>query len=1260
MKQSIFSMLLIFTILAITLTDAEAQHYWVGGSGDWSDFANHWATTSGGNTFQSSAPTLGDDVIFDANSFSSSGQKVTMDMQQGECMSMTWTSVQNNPSFESFAPDILNVYGSITLSPDMTCNLRFIELESDAAGNVITTSGTSFGSNSILRLQGDGAWTLADVLNVNDVQMQSGTLNSNSNTINCGFSFITSSALAKTLNLGNSTLNIRQWRTRGDNLTFNMLNATVNTQSFYGDEDGTGPYAYGNLVITDGGLINGTSSFVTIDLASDTFPQSVRIESGVTITCQQLLARGSRKAPLEIYANQGGVQATFNQATGTVDGKNLILKDIRATGGAVFNADQTEDLGNNTGWNITPVTIFDYYWVGNSGNWTDTAHWATSSGGDVKYDDYPTRYDNVFIDQNSVSEDNSTITIDDDMTVRDLNCTGVTNTPMIFAAFDDQLAVFGSADFTDQVELGIYNLNFQGRYPGNTVYQSSSGYVNNISFWGDGDWTLLSDINCLNFTVLDGSISTNDQTITCTFNFKQANFNNVSLNLGASEIFTQHFTIQDPKTIFDAGTSNIHASGIFNGNGYKYHQVTLNGTPAVFDQNKFNILTIEPGTTVSFEADSTQTILQTLSITGTPSEPIGLSSTQNGTQASLSLAAGTVDGTYLILKDMNATGGATFNATQTIDNGNNTGWNISEIMPLDFYWVGGSGNWSDSGNHWAKTSGGNDFYAFAPGPLDDVFFDANSFSDAGQEVKVDLDQVNFNSMDWRNATNNPSFNGFNKTMNVFGSLAYTNAMTVNVSNYNFLSESSATLDFGDPSNPGTNSFLTFDAGGEWFLQDSMTTREFILKSGTFNTDNNGMRVDFRTLFEGSSNKVLNLAQSNLFTRSLSWNGIDGENLTFNGQNSYITCTSTFAPVPQISSPSVVLNLNDLHFVNNNLDAGKIFGEITLNTLTFDPGTQIQLTAGVPVIVNQLVAEGTSEDFISITSSSDGVQAIISQKSGIVDGEFLELKDISATGGAEFNARNSLDNGNVSGWTFFGQSQTIDFPEIDDMLETEGPFDISATASSGLDVDLEVIAGLATLDGNTVTLTGAGEVRIKASQDGNINFNPAPSVINTFCSTPLKPTITVDAVDTTLLTSSRVDGNQWFLNGNMIPGAIDQSLTVSQSGTYTVQIILGVCSSEMSEPVDLVITSLDAWLPAAALRIWPNPAQEVIFLRAEDVHPNLEYFVSDISGKTDLHGQTNLGADEIIGIDISSLAQGVYLLYGKSDAGQFRVRFVKSD
>ena len=46
------------------------------------------------------------------------------------------------------------------------------------------------------------------------------------------------------------------------------------------------------------------------------------------------------------------------------------------------------------------LNMSNLYWVGGSGNWSDTAHWSTSSGGSSGAS-VPTSSDDVFIDSNS-------------------------------------------------------------------------------------------------------------------------------------------------------------------------------------------------------------------------------------------------------------------------------------------------------------------------------------------------------------------------------------------------------------------------------------------------------------------------------------------------------------------------------------------------------------------------------------------------------------------------------------------------------------------------------------------------------------------------------------------------------------------------------------------------------------------------------------------------------------------------------------------
>jgi hypothetical protein len=67
------------------------------------------------------------------------------------------------------------------------------------------------------------------------------------------------------------------------------------------------------------------------------------------------------------------------------------------------------------------------------------------------------------------------------------------------------------------------------------------------------------------------------------------------------------------------------------------------------------------------------------------------------------------------------------------------------------------------------------------------------------------------------------------------------------------------------------------------------------------------------------------------------------------------------------------------------------------------------------------------------------------------------------------------------------SQSISFEAPAAKVFGDAPFTINATVSSSLPINLRIVSGPASLDGNMVTITGAGTVRIEALQGGNENY-----------------------------------------------------------------------------------------------------------------------------------------------------------------------------
>ena len=79
------------------------------------------------------------------------------------------------------------------------------------------------------------------------------------------------------------------------------------------------------------------------------------------------------------------------------------------------------------------------------------------------------------------------------------------------------------------------------------------------------------------------------------------------------------------------------------------------------------------------------------------------------------------------------------------------------------------------------------------------------------------------------------------------------------------------------------------------------------------------------------------------------------------------------------------------------------------------------------------------------------------------------------------------------------SQFIEFDAIPDKLVFDAPFEINATATSGLPISFEIVEGPATLEGTTVTLLSTeGTVKIRATQEGDgTQWQAAPAVSRTF-------------------------------------------------------------------------------------------------------------------------------------------------------------------
>ncbi len=91
-------------------------------------------------------------------------------------------------------------------------------------------------------------------------------------------------------------------------------------------------------------------------------------------------------------------------------------------------------------------------------------------------------------------------------------------------------------------------------------------------------------------------------------------------------------------------------------------------------------------------------------------------------------------------------------------------------------------------------------------------------------------------------------------------------------------------------------------------------------------------------------------------------------------------------------------------------------------------------------------------------------------------------------------------------------QTITFPALTNKTFGEAPFQLNATASSGLNVSyVSSNAAVATIAGNTVTVLASGSTTITASQAGNVQYKAAQPVSQTLTVNKASQAITFSAL-----------------------------------------------------------------------------------------------------------------------------------------------------
>jgi gliding motility-associated-like protein len=349
----------------------------------------------------------------------------------------------------------------------------------------------------------------------------------------------------------------------------------------------------------------------------------------------------------------------------------------------------------------------------------------------------------------------------------------------------------------------------------------------------------------------------------------------------------------------------------------------------------------------------------------------------------------------------------------------------------DYYWVGGSGNWSDI-SHWVTTSGGTVNHIVIPTAFDNVFFDANSFTGPGQVVFVNITNAVCRNLNWSGALYNPAFLG-NNSLRIYGSFRIIKQMNFAVGPLYF--ESTVTGQTIITENQIIGTSIHFNGiGGEWILQDSLrlplNSFCFIyLNNGHLNTNQQFVQSDgfYST---GTSTRTLTITGTtwvngrgiHSFSTSSCWE-LNGTNLTFNSVNSTIIQTETGYYFRHTGTPrkyhNIVFN-NDIraNWVSSGCEYNKVIFNIIWNSYQEGSGNnRIDTLIVNKGIKNHNLHDGLNNDTIGLLQ----VTGFGLLKTGCVINKAIFNSNATINGNNEFDSL-ILIPGNIYRFQYDGQQK----------------------------------------------------------------------------------------------------------------------------------------------------------------------------------------------------------------------------------------------
>ena len=946
-----------------------------------------------------------------------------------------------------------------------------------------------------------------------------------------------------------------------------------------------------------------------------------------------LFANGSCEAPITLQSASVG-QATRITFQEEVNIEYVELGDIHITSG-VGNLLNGTDRGNNQGWNIMDRESSDYFWIGDGGLWSSPNHWSLTSGG-APAGCIPSSTDNVFFDQNSFSLDNQSVVINiPDASCKTMDWSGVTNSPILTGDEANNLSISGSLYFDAGMTNDFQGrVSLVGALQGLEVRSAGNVFNTDVYFENpNGQWTVLDDIDIGSaLRIINGHIIFDDVNIDVSdfdsqidteriIDFKSSVLNLITRgNFGAeARIQMANLTLNSENLIINSygpaavirlyGESSItfkeynsYANSGYlesylygDGNHLSIEKIYFKKSGGLIGEIRMDSLIMTGGNSYDLNDDRTHLFLNEL-ILREPCYGIADIFTEDiffiGTQAQITFQENRIiDG--FSFRDIKAN--SDFGDVQVIrgvDAGRNLGFNFIDYVSRNLYWIGGEGQWTNPEN-WSLSSGGLGGEC-APISLDNVFFDVNSF-DTNQDIVLSDSILNLTCRNFTFDAPETDIRFSGIFMKIYGSLFLErqvrwfvqNMTTDGVGDSQFIRTSGTLMNNimiqGRAPVELSDDLILFDFRGI----EITTTAPFITNGHDIRSSSFSIRIEegiSEVDMSGSTVEITGDASPlykpiQFFGNSMV--ALDSVLFRLTGPNSGIYNEGDVyihnVIFETASGQMHTDNRSELSYSRLDVLGNGLFeGGFATDSLIFYPSKTYIFDAEVAVDIGSYWrARGNNCTPIGITSSGVGFKSqVIIPTEGVVEFDFVEMRDMEAQGGADFNAgphSTDIQNSN-RGWLF------PELTEVDGELGFLGKDlvlcgDESTTINAFSNTPNETYIWNNGSMASEIEVSNAGQYSVEVTFLNGCEIMDSINVIEASEVQIQLPNDTVicNEIDFEIDAELGIDNAIY----NWSDGSNTPELQINSPGIYKIDVSVGECSASDSFQVDLVtIENLD--------------------------------------------------------------------------------------